>query len=331
MSSSLAFALSALASAATTWALVHVARRVGWVDDPSAAPGRKRQPGPVPPVGGAAILVGWIVARLASDAPLEGWSSLACAPGAALDERWTWTALGAAFATGLVDDLLGRGLSPRAKLIGQALAGVAFFLACAPCLGGGPIAFVGCVALALIAQNLVNTWDNADGAAAGYGLLGLWGSASVAAGACAGFLPFNLARARPTAFSTDGGRSAPAAYLGDSGSHLIGMGLLLAPASWPVLVPCALDLVRLVWVRHQSGDPPWRGDRRHLAHRLQAAGLGPMGVVLVLVLLVLPALAATWIPGLSDDQRGPALALGIGVTVALYTLLVRWTLEPPPR
>ena len=85
-------------------------------------------------------------------------------------------------------------------------------------------------------------------------------------------------------------RGDPRAYLGDSGSHLLGMMLLLTPAAWPLFLLPLLDLARVAAVRLREGRPIWSADRLHLAHRLQAAGLAPTAVVAVLVGIALPAL-----------------------------------------
>jgi UDP-GlcNAc:undecaprenyl-phosphate GlcNAc-1-phosphate transferase len=91
-----------------------------------------------------------------------------------------------------------------------------------------------------------------------------WPLVVVPCGAMLGFLPFNWPRAR--------------VFLGDGGSQ--GLGFLLGCASlefWPSSPAAALamhalalaDLLQVVVVRAFLGLAPWRGDRRHLAHRLQ--------------------------------------------------------------
>ena len=102
------------------------------------------------------------------------------------------------------------------------------------------------------------------------------------------FLATNLIRER---------RGSPGevrAYLGDSGSHLLGMLVLMTPAAWPVLVLPLFDLARLCVVRTRAGSAPWVGDRRHLAHRLARSGLPRLAVPVALVLLALPAALLGW-------------------------------------
>jgi UDP-GlcNAc:undecaprenyl-phosphate GlcNAc-1-phosphate transferase len=293
---SAAWLLGAVVAALASALLAALARRFGLGDAPDArTSARKRQAMAVPFVGGSALLVAWTVQ--ASCAPAAWSLSLPVGPlaesisAATCAERWgPWAALAAAFAVGLVDDLRPAGLAPLPKLCAQALAGAILATAIALAANGGEplglnVAGAGAFALwtaaAMAAMNLLNTFDNADGAAGGLGLVGLVAGAPLAAGALAGFLPFNLWLRR---------RGDPRAYLGDSGSHLLGMMLLLTPAAWPLFLLPLLDLARVAAVRLREGRPIWSADRLHLAHRLQAAGLAPTAVVAVLVGIALPAL-----------------------------------------
>lgn len=262
-----AIALVSFTSAAVISVLVvDLAHRAGAVDDGSDAPERKRQRAPVPLVGGFAIAGG---AALAIALHGEDW-------------HWAWAAILCAFAIGLADDLAPRGLPVRWKLAGQAVAGVVL-AALAP--GASPIERAGLVLAAVAAQNALNTFDNADGAAVGLSACGLaFGAPPFAmawAGACAGFLPFNLRPRSPGA----------RAYLGDSGSHALGLVLLCTPAGRAALFLPLLDLARVAIVRWRAGQAPWSGDRRHLAHRFQRCGVGPIATVLALVAIALPAIA----------------------------------------
>ncbi len=105
--------------------------------------------------------------------------------------------------------------------------------------------------------------------------------------------------------------STPLAYLGDGGSHLLGMALLVVPGAWPALGLPLLDLARVALERARAGEAPWRGDRRHLAHRLERRGLGPVPVALILwITAALPLLLPTFL-------GWPALALAYLFQVAL--------------
>ena len=198
-------AISAALTFSAGRALLFLAKRVGWVDEPSAEDSeRKLQAAPVPVVGGAAILVGLMALEIG------GLDSLrpVLPVGHELDGSRIWLALVAAFLLGLVDDLIRGGLAPGVKVAGQ--VGVGLVVAHSV-FALEPIATLACVLVVPLALNVWNTFDNADGAATGVGALALFSVGSPAAGPVLGFLGCNL---RP--------RGSAAAYLGDSGSHLLG-------------------------------------------------------------------------------------------------------------
>lgn len=186
-----------------------------------------------------------------------------------------WVAAGIALfsALGLFDDI--RPLRALPKLMVQLLAAallVSAIPAPAP-LGwlAWPITILACA----YAVNLFNFMDGSNGLVALQGLVislavACWPGQvqwlSVAgftmAGACAGFLPFNLPKAR--------------VFLGDVGSHAIGAGVFaLLLLSWnesvlglaecllfatPVLIDTGYTLIRRAW----AGRPIWRAHREHL-------------------------------------------------------------------
>jgi UDP-N-acetylmuramyl pentapeptide phosphotransferase/UDP-N-acetylglucosamine-1-phosphate transferase len=294
--------------------LAAAARRAGWVDRADGAlAARKLQGHAVPAVGGGAILVGLAAAWIAAHRGADAGALAALAPW--VDARAAAAALVLAFAAGAWDDRAPGGLRPRTKLALQLAAGLPVAAALAAQRLDAPAAALALalafLAAAAAAQNAVNTFDNADGAATGLGALAFGLHAPALAGPLLGFLPWNL-NARRSA----GARATPTAYLGDAGSHLIGMLLVLVPAAWPALALPALDLARLAVRRARVGSRPWIGDRRHLAHRLAHAGLGRPAVCAALAAIALPALA--W-PG----------AVGLGATAAAFALAVALTSEPP--
>jgi len=295
---------SALISAAVlatvllaTPAFVWVAHRTAWIDRRAGSEAlRKPRTEPVPLVGGAVLLVGLLVASALGGAP----------PGL------PWPALVGALLLGLADDRRRGGLPPGTKLLGQCAVGLLLVLV--PGFEGDLAQrALGCL-LAVVAMNAINTFDNADGAVVALGLLAFAPVAAVRS-ALLGFLPFNLPWRR-------GG--APAAYLGDSGSHVVGLLIAWHPAARLALLLPLLDLGRLVFVRLSRGQAPWVGDRRHLAHRLEAAGLPRPAVALALVLAALPPFLG----------RGRSLAgldgawVGACVTAVIFAFAVRWTPEP---
>jgi UDP-GlcNAc:undecaprenyl-phosphate GlcNAc-1-phosphate transferase len=139
--------------------------------------------------------------------------------------------------------------------------------------------------------NAFNFTDNMNGLCAGLGAIGSWYFAMIAAadgqylvsivafltfGALLGFLPYNFPNAR--------------AFLGDSGSHLVGYLLAVLailphfysirhPRHWAVLIPLfvlavpLLDMVQVVLVRWRLRKPFYQGDNNHLSHRLVSLGL----------------------------------------------------------
>jgi UDP-GlcNAc:undecaprenyl-phosphate/decaprenyl-phosphate GlcNAc-1-phosphate transferase len=148
--------------------------------------------------------------------------------------------------------------------------------------------------------NAMNFLDNMNGLCAGLGAIGAWGFALLAAadnqylvtllaclsfGALLGFLPHNFPSAT--------------AFLGDSGSHLVGYLLAVLailphfytarhPQHLAVLKPLlvlAVPLLDLVWVvclRWWLGLPFYQADTNHLSHRLVRLGLTRSQAVVVI-------------------------------------------------
>lgn len=298
------FAIAAFVACVATRFL---ARRAspGWLDSPSEAErARKPQGRGVPTVGGLALLIGLVAAQV-----LHGVTIFGLDP--RLDARAGLVALCLALALGSVDDRRDGGLSPWSKLLGQLLcvAPLAYTL----CASSGPGAALLLVCAGLAGMNLANTWDHHDGALAtlglaGFGLAGLTApGAWIWSGALAGFLPWNL-----NARGADGPAATPTAYLGDGGSHLVGLGAVLVPGAWPLLLVPALDLVRLSFERIRAGSRPWIGDRRHLSHRLMTKFGNRRLVALMTTVIALP--------GLLGGRLGHpfGLAAGLGLTGAFY-------------
>jgi len=310
-----------------TLVLAWIWRARGWGD---AAEGteaeRKLQRSRVPAVGGIAIAAIWLAVFLLDrdlgaswpGEPLPGLSGEADRGAVRVAAA---LALGTALGIGLFDDHRRGGLSPLTKGLLQALAGALVALPCwfpggllaAPEPSLSALGWTGFwIAGALVALNAWNTFDNADGAASSLASLGLWRVSPLLAAAPLGFLVPNLfLRARPDPGEPPG-LGDPRAYLGDGGSHLLGMALLLCPGAWPAILLPMLDLARVSVVRLRLGLAPWHGDRRHLAHRLQAAGIPPVAVAGVLCGIAAPAL---WLP----------LPWGLAATSLLFALAVALT------
>lgn len=297
------FASGALACTATVLALSTVASRAGLADDPSVAPRRKLQAQPVPAVGGAGILVGLGAVEVLSRGSVLGSGA--------------WIALLLAFGLGLCDDRIRGGLRPLALLLGQSIVALALVASGWRVCGGDPAAALAASFLAvLVAVNAVNTFDNADGAATAVGIVGLSFGSFLLAAPLLGFLPWNLL-GRPLSR----GGPVPVAYLGNSGSCLLGVLLLLDPVGRAALLLPVLDLLRLSFARLAAGSRPWIGDRRHLAHRFQKAGCPRSLVVIALVAIAAPSVlgaAASRVQG-----TAASLALGAAGSILLFGAAVR--------
>jgi UDP-GlcNAc:undecaprenyl-phosphate GlcNAc-1-phosphate transferase len=316
--------------------------RIGLVDEPGH---RKIHDRPTPLSGGLAVMTGmllpillaclvlWVYSRQTA-VTSAGQSSPPAQPGAAsildvpsvrllqhgLNRRALELAAilaGAAgmLILGLLDDK--HELSARAKFIGQvgisamvAGAGVRITLF-VPSL---VFSYTITVLWILTIINAFNFMDNMNGLCTGLGVIGAWHFALIASaegqylvaltafltfGALLGFLPYNFPRAR--------------AFLGDSGSHLVGYLLAVLailphfyssyhPRRLAVFVPLLVlgiplfDLVWVVFLRWRLGRPFYQGDTNHLSHRLVRLGLSQTRAVLVIWLLAaaLGTIACWW-------------------------------------
>ncbi len=293
--------------------------RIGLIDDPGH---RKIHGQPVPLAGGLAVMTGVVVPLLMGSGLLwleQSPQSVMAGPTTSL-LRWDAKVLlhhglsrratelagivfGAAaiLLLGWLDDK--HELRARTKFTGQfivaafvAASGVRITLFIPDLFFSYTITILWIIAVI----NAFNFMDNMNGLCAGLGAIGAWYFAIVAAadgqylvgivafltfGALLGFLPYNFPRAR--------------AFLGDSGSHLVGYLLsVLAilphfynirhPRRSAVLIPLlvlAIPLLDLIWVvilRWCIGQPFYRGDNNHLSHRLVRRGLSRSQAVLVI-------------------------------------------------
>jgi UDP-GlcNAc:undecaprenyl-phosphate/decaprenyl-phosphate GlcNAc-1-phosphate transferase len=159
------------------------------------------------------------------------------------------------------------------------------------------------------------------------------------AGACVGFLPHNMHRAR--------------LFMGDSGSMLIGLflsasaitltgqfpvsaisqGAFGTDASWaPMLLPLALpvailmiplaDLVLAVVRRTRAGRSPFAPDKQHLHHRMLEIGHSHRRAVIIMWLwAALIAFGTVIISLYTGPLMWTAIAVGLVVTLAATFLL----------
>jgi len=316
-----ALASAALATATTVPLWRHWCRRHGAVDDPGR---RKIHATPIPLAGGlavmtgvlAALLGGTIFAFLHSDSGTMALFQYGLGRRAIQLLGITAGAFGMLL-VGLRDDKVE--LRPAAKFGGQLLAALAV-----AATGVRITLFIHNIVFSyamtalwiLTVVNAFNFMDNMNGLCAGLGAIGAaWFGliaanaavpqylvatmACLIAGALLGFLPFNFPKA--------------SAFLGDSGSHLVGyllaiLGILphfytpkhpRALAVFTPLLILAVPLGDMAWVvllRWRKGQPFYIGDTNHLSHRLVRRGLSAAQAVLVIWLLAaaLGAVAFLW-------------------------------------
>jgi len=325
-----AFAIAFVTAALLTPPTMHLARRLGAVDQ---SRGRGLSPGGTPLLGGLAIFA---AGALAAVIVLPGTDELhGILAGAAL----------IAF-VGALDDRLD--LHPLVKLLGQIAAaaipvhaGVTVDNVTIPFVGaldfgdaGGPLTVLFLVAI----MNVVNLSDGIDGLAAGVcaisaaalsviafdlGRNSAGVLAALTAGAALGFLIHNFHPA--------------SVYMGDCGSNLL--GLLLGCVSvlgsvktnavlaliFPLIVLAVpfLDTTFVVLKRMKYRRPVYEADREHFHHRLDRIGFSTRRTVMYLYAWTLSlaglALALRFVP---YSENGGGLELGWTAVMAGLGLLV---------
>lgn len=293
---------------AVAWALIPSCRRLalkwGLVDMPNQ---RKIHREPLPLLGGAAILIAFLVATLLT---MHSWHSA--------HKEYLGLVIGAVllFAIGMVDDYFksrGRDFPAMPRFIMQILSasivagfggtvkgftlpfGHAHFLAFPPYLSilMTIIWIVGVV-------NVFNFLDGLDGLAAGVAAISavtllfialvkgdlpsaIW--AVSLAGAALGFLRHNFYPAR--------------IIMGDAGSTVIGfllasiavIGAFKSATVISIFVPVLalgvpiFDAIRVVFQRALTGKPVYKADKSHVHHRLLDAGLSQVQTVAVMYLI----------------------------------------------
>jgi UDP-N-acetylmuramyl pentapeptide phosphotransferase/UDP-N-acetylglucosamine-1-phosphate transferase len=317
------FGASFAVAAALVPYCVRIATRFGLCDHPG---GRKRHARATPYLGGVAIVGGALVAASPPLADVEHYAILVVAS----------LLLGA---VGTLDDRTPLPVSPR--LGAEACAGLLLWSAGA----GWSLFEVGVADAALTAVwivvvvNAFNMSDNLDGAAASTAAVVAAGAASMAillgepglvplsltvAGACAGFLCFNL--------------SAPSRiFMGDGGS--MPLGLLLAALTMGVsqratdeasagLIAAALvglpllDMAFVLWSRWRRGVPICTAGTDHLSHSLLSRLQTPRRVAVALA-TVQAALSACAISttALPQMQAVSAAALSLAMMASMLVWL----------
>ncbi len=265
----LVFGVAFLTGAVATWASRQLALRLGIVCTPNPLVASHVRP--VAYLGGIGVAVG-AAAGLGVTA-MSGWPR----PSAA------FLACAAMFLlVGLADDVLV--FTPGMKLSLQCVvaAGAAVFGVRADVTGIAAVDVLISVLWIVTVVNAVNMTDVCDGLVAGSAVpvflaLALLAHDNLAmgiaaAGACCGFVVFNLPPA--------------SIFLGDAGTHLIGfviaaLAIARRSESFPIQTISAIlvaglflfELVFITTVRIVNRRPFWKGSRDHFALRLQRAGV----------------------------------------------------------
>lgn len=320
------------------WMLKPVAFRWNLLDHPGCA--RKRHDGPTPVTGGlamtAAAVIGGILVWEGSPAMIGLLLGMLLLLAVGLlddlrDIRWQWRIL-AQVAAALSLYYVG---GVRVEQIGDALG--------FPHRTLGPLSLPLTVFATVGLINAINLIDGVDGLAGSLVFAGLLmlvcaalyagngalaGRVLVLAGAVAGFLAWNFRFP---------GRSRAAAFMGNSGSALLGLAVAwvcfrltqnpghpVSPvlALWLLPVP-VMDCLVLIVRRLREGRSPASAGRDHIHHFLQDAGYGPMGICAVLV-------GFSFITGLAAGQamrldipNVVILASFLGLCVGWYALSVK--------
>jgi UDP-GlcNAc:undecaprenyl-phosphate/decaprenyl-phosphate GlcNAc-1-phosphate transferase len=266
----------------TPW-VRHLSVKMGWISRSKEERWGKRV---IARLGGVALFLSFVATTLIWVPMQPSFVGLLCG-------------LGLVFALGLVDDL--RRIPPYTKLLAQLVIG------CIVVMSGVRIELIEWAWLSIpisvlwfvFCMNAFNLLDNMDGLAAGTGalaaLFGAWFAASIGqapimwmgvilCGVCVGFLRFNFPPAK--------------IYMGDSGSHFIGLCLagLAILGSWqhstqllsvlaipmlvlavPIFDTCFVTLQRLL--HHKN---PFMGGTDHVSHRLAILGLSSRQTILAL-------------------------------------------------
>jgi UDP-GlcNAc:undecaprenyl-phosphate GlcNAc-1-phosphate transferase len=330
--------VAALAAGFVVALVVSLALHAGLQRLPSNAPlGGLRAAGAAAPVGGIALLAGFVLAPFLASLLSERADEYFTPKRAEFLGFMGATAL--VFLTGLLDDW--RAMQPLQKIAGQLIAGAAVFAAgyrleviglpWGGALELGLLALPATLLWVVFFTNAFNLIDGKDGLATGVGVFTAAALAAVAAdtehpavallfvglaGAGLGFLPLNL----PSA----------SIILGDNGALVF--GFLLATLSIRgatgveeqvfVAVPLlalgfpVLDTLLAAARRLLDRRSPFAGDRDHIHHRLEALDLEPRVSLAILYLLSAAFAAAALLTHYVD-----ALEVELAVLFGLVALI----------
>ena len=368
MPSFLAYVVVGAAAALVTFVcvpiMIRLAPRLGTMVPPSE---RHVHTGPTPTAGGAAMILGVIVAAAIAAVHPEFSEVME----ARTEMVGVVVAACVMWGVGFVDDL--REISAPAKIAGMVLSGsilsltgVSILVFRVPffdllVLSADWSFFVTVVWVVSIA-NIVNLIDGLDGLAAGivaiaagtfllYALRlgdeavldpanpgGLW--AVIALGLCLGFLPHNVYPAR--IFMGDGGAlllgllmaASTMSVGGRTSAEFSGQAFFFAPIFIPLVI-LGIPILDTLWAilrRTMSRQRLSTADKKHLHHRLMNLGHGHQRAVLILWAWTALLSAMVLYPTYTGDGDGIVpigiLALALGLFSVLHPRLRPVTLPP---
>jgi UDP-GlcNAc:undecaprenyl-phosphate GlcNAc-1-phosphate transferase len=309
---------------AVPWA-IRLAHRIECLDRPV---GYKIHGRATPYLGGLAVMAGFLPAAAAFGA--GGADYLVIVLGAI-----------GLFVVGTVDDRVG--LGPLIRVLAEAVAALALWKA-----GLGWAVFPAealnlllTVAWVVGLVNAFNLMDNQDGALGTIGLVctagaavaaGIAGNAPLAAlglalgGACAGFLPYNLAK--PSRLFLGDGGSLPIGFVAAAvvmaAPASVGLSATAVLVAAPLVGLPILDTTLVVFSRIRRGAAVLSGGHDHLTHRL----LRPLGSPQAVALVLGGTQAALCGLGLALLDAGhPAImlaAIGYVMAGAVVILVLDW-------
>lgn len=331
MVDSLKIAFAFVLSLGVTWALVpatiKLALRTSFLDHPG---GYKEHSRSTPYLGGLAVMAGFFLAALLLDDAISNFRTAAICALVLL-------------AVGTLDDRVNLGIKIRLAVeIGVGLA-MCMFGQSWDLTSYAALNYAVTVAWIVGLINAINLLDNLDGAAstvcavsaAGIGVLAIYlGDTSIAvvcfalAGACAGFLPHNLAEPAKI-FLGDGG-SMPVGFLLAAGtmSLQVEMGWESAALSCLLVAVPVLDMGTVIVSRLRRGVGIFVGGRDHMTHRIYHHVDSTRSVASILfacqgaMCLVALLLAATTSGVVLVSLAGLGLAVMAFVVATLETILL---------
>jgi UDP-GlcNAc:undecaprenyl-phosphate/decaprenyl-phosphate GlcNAc-1-phosphate transferase len=322
------FALSLGAAALLVPLVIRLAMRTGFMDVPAGYKGHLRA---TPYLGGVAVVAAGSIAILAFGDATSRYGSLLI-----------WALV--LFVLGTVDDK--RNLSPFPRLLIEIFAGAALWnygLGWTE-FGSTPLNILMTIVWVVGIVNAFNLMDNMDGASASVAAVSALGVAALCvisgditlavivlavAGACAGFLPYNLAS--PSRIFLGDGGSMPlgfvlaGAVMAVPGPSELGLAAILAVA--PIVGLPILDTTLVVISRRRGGRPILSGGRDHLTHRLRVLLGSPRLVALALA----TAQAGLCITGVLLAQAATASVVVVGIFYLGAACSVIYTLESRMR